>query len=148
MSETNVARGYALRHTVTVADLDIIHGYLSTQTYWSPGVPRPTVERAFAHSLPFLWDAADSGELCAFARVITDTATFAYLADVFVVPKRRGQGLGKRVVTDILAYPDLQNLRRFLLFTLDAHGLYTPFGFEPLAHPERVLQRFTPTGTY
>ena len=122
--------------------MDTIHALLSTQTYWSPGIDRDTVERAFAHSLPFLWHDVGTGELAGFARVITDTATFAYLADVFVVSAYRGQGLGKRIVTDVLAHPDLQNLRRFLLFTLDAQGLYARFGFEPLAHPERVMQRF------
>ena len=134
---------FVLRQTANNADLVTIHGYLSTQTYWSPGVPHETVTRAFANSLPFLWDDAETGTLAAFARVITDKATFAYLADVFVVPEYRGQGLGKRIVAEVLAHPDLQNLRRFLLFTLDAHGLYAQFGFEPLAHPERVMQRFT-----
>jgi N-acetylglutamate synthase-like GNAT family acetyltransferase len=102
------------------------------------------VARSVANSLPFLLDDAETGQLVAFARVITDKATFAYLADVFVVPEYRGHGLGKRLVEGILTDPDLQNLRRFLLFTLDAHGLYAQYGFVPVTYTDRVMERFNP----
>jgi len=78
----------------------------------------------------------------AFARVVSDRAGFAYLADVFVLPRRRGEGIGKRLMAYVLAHPELQRLRRFLLATRDAHGLYAQFGFRPLAAPERFLERY------
>jgi len=134
---------FVLTHTASPSDLDTMHGYLSTQTYWAKGVPRDVVERSVQNSLPFLWHDA-TGMLVAFARVVTDKATFAYLTDVFVVPEYRGQGMGKRIVEQVLAHPDLQNLRRFLLFTLDAHGLYAQYGFEPVRYTDRVMERFVP----
>lgn len=134
---------FILRNTATDADVDLMHRYLSTETYWAKGVPRDVVARSVANSLPFLLDHAETGSLVAFARVITDKATFAYLADVFVVPEYRGRGLGKRLVEGILTDPDLQNLRRFLLFTLDAHGLYAQYGFVPVTYTDRVMERFT-----
>ncbi|MBC8136684.1 MAG: GNAT family N-acetyltransferase [Fibrella sp.] len=135
---------FILRNTATDADIDIMHRYLSTESYWAKGVPRDVVARSVANSLPFLLDDAETGALVAFARVITDKATFAYLSDVFVLPEYRGRGLGKRLVEGILTDPDLQNLRRFLLFTLDAHGLYAQYGFVPVNYTDRVMERFTP----
>ena len=117
--------------------LDAIHGYLM-RSYWSPGVPREVVARAIAHSLCF---GIYLGEAqVGFARVVTDRATFAYLADVYVLEEHRGQVLSKRLVATIQAHPDLQGLRRFLLATRDAHGLYARFGFRPLAAPERMME--------
>ena len=118
-------------------DLDAIHDYLA-RSYWSPGVPKSIVARAIAHSMCFgiYLDDAQVG----FARVITDKATFAYLADVYVLEAHRGQGLSKRLVEQIQAHPELKGLRRFLLATLDAHGLYAQFGFRPLAAPERMME--------
>jgi GNAT superfamily N-acetyltransferase len=78
-----------------------------------------------------------------FGRVISDYATFAFLADVFIDDKYRGQGLGKWLVESILAYPELQGLRRWMLFTRDAHGLYEQYGFSPLTHPEKVMELVT-----
>jgi len=114
-----------------------IHAYL-TRSYWSPGIPREVVERAIANSLCFgiYLGQAQVG----FARVVTDKATFAYLADVYVLEEHRGQGLSKRLVETIQAHPELQGLRRFLLATQDAHGLYAQFGFRPLAAPERMME--------
>ncbi len=134
---------FILRNTATDSDIDTMHRYLSTETYWAKGVPRDVVARSVANSLPFLLDHAETGNLVAFARVITDKATFAYLADVFVLPEYRGRGLGKRLVEGILTDPDLQNLRLFLLFTLDAHGLYAQYGFVPVTYTDRVMERFT-----
>ena len=117
--------------------LDAIHSYL-TRSYWSPGVPRDVVARAIANSMCF---GIYLGEAqVGFARVVTDKASFAYLADVYVLEAHRGQGLSKRLVETIQAHPDLQGLRRFLLATMDAHGLYARFGFKPLAAPERMME--------
>lgn len=118
--------------------LDAIHAYLA-RSYWSPGVPREVVERAISHSLCFgLY--LGSGEQVGFARVVTDRATFAYLADVYVLEAHRGQGLSKRLVATIQAHPQLQGLRRFMLATADAHGLYAQFGFKPLVAPDRMME--------
>jgi N-acetylglutamate synthase-like GNAT family acetyltransferase len=132
---------YEITCDKTRFDLDAIHRFL-TQTYWSPGVPRTVVERAMANSLCFGILLED--QQIAFARVITDKATFAYLADVYVLPEHRGKGLSLRLMERIVQHPDLQGLRRMLLFTLDAHSLYEKFGFKPLAAPERVMEIHTP----
>jgi len=131
-----------LEYTITTDqsrfDITAIHAFLS-QTYWSPGVPRSVVEKATANSLSFgiLYGDAQVG----FARVVTDKATFAYLADVYVLESHRGKGLSKRLLEFILAHEDLQGLRRFLLFTKDAHGLYAQFGFNEVQNPARVMER-------
>ncbi len=117
--------------------LDAIHDYLA-RSYWSPGVPRDVVARAIANSLCFGAYLGDAQ--VGFARVVTDKATFAYLADVYVLEAHRGQGLSKRLVAEMLAHPALQGLRRVMLATLDAHGLYAQFGFKPLAAPERMME--------
>ena len=121
--------------------LDAIHAYL-TRSYWSPGVPRDVVARAIANSMCFGIYLGDTQ--VGFARVVTDKASFAYLADVYVLEEHRRQGLSKRLVETIQAHPDLQGLRRFLLATRDAHGLYAQFGFKPLAVPERMMERRIP----
>lgn len=117
-------------------DIGLIHNFLSS-TYWAKDVPRGVVERSIAHSLCF--GAFSNGRQVAFARVITDCATMAYIADVFVIPEHRGRGVSKLLLRAILEHPELQSLRRFLLATQDAHGLYAQFGFEPLAHPEHFM---------
>lgn len=126
---------------LALMDLDVIHGFLS-RSYWSPGIPRATVERAVAGSMSFgLFEGAHQ---IGYARVITDRATFAYLCDVFVLESHRGQGLGKWLVEALLGHPDLQGLRRFMLATRDAHGLYAMYGFTPLSAPERIMERLDP----
>jgi GNAT superfamily N-acetyltransferase len=117
--------------------LEAIHACL-TRSYWSPGIPKEIVARAIANSLCFGIYLGDSQ--VGFARVVTDKASFAYLADVYVLEEHRGQGLSKRLVAQILAHPDLQGMRRFMLATADAHGLYTQFGFKPLAKPQSVME--------
>jgi GNAT superfamily N-acetyltransferase len=109
-------------------DLDSIHRFLSTEAYWSPGVAREVVERSIEHSVCFGVYRGD--EQVGFARVVTDRVTFAWLADVYILAEHRGQGLSKRLVAAILEHPELQGLRRWLLGTADAHGLYRRFGFE------------------
>ena len=117
--------------------LDAVHAYLA-RSYWSPGVPRAVVARAIANSMCF--GIYLGSEQVGFARVITDKATFAYLADVYVLEAHRGRGLSKRLVEQIQAHPDLQGLRRFLLATADAHGLYAQYGFRPLSAPDRMME--------
>jgi GNAT superfamily N-acetyltransferase len=108
-------------------DLDLIHRFLSTEAYWSPGVAREVVERSIEGSMPF--GIYRGGEQVGFARVVTDKATFAWLADVFVVSEHRGRGLSKLLVGTILEHPELRGLRRWMLGTADAHELYRRFGF-------------------
>lgn len=122
-------------------DLDVIHGFLSG-SYWSAGVPRDVVERALRHSLCF--GLYEGGRQVGFGRVITDRATFAYLADVFVLPQHRGQGLSKWLMQCVREHPDLQGLRRFLLGTRDAHGLYRQFGFSAPADPSIWMEIHDP----
>ncbi|MDO7874586.1 GNAT family N-acetyltransferase [Hymenobacter sp. ASUV-10] len=120
-------------------DIDVIHRFLSEESYWAQHIPRAVVERGIANSLCFgIYDAV--GQQAAFARVVTDQASFAWLCDVFVLPAYRGQGLSKWLVQTMLAHPDLQGLRRHLLATLDAHGLYQQFGYQPLAQLGRWLE--------
>ncbi len=122
-------------------DFDVIHGYLQ-RAYWSPGVPREVVEKAARHSLCFGVYEGD-GQI-GYARVISDYAVFAYLADVFILERYRGQGLGKWLVACVLAHPDLQNLRKWMLATRDAHGLYAQYGFRPLPTPAMIMERRSP----
>ena len=122
-------------------DLIAIHAFLS-QSYWSPGVPMSVVEKALANSVAFgLFLGAEQVGL---ARVVTDKATFAYLADVYVLEAHRGKGLSKRLLEAVLAHDDLQGLRRFMLATKDAQGLYAQFGFKALANPARMMERWHP----
>jgi GNAT superfamily N-acetyltransferase len=123
-------------------DIDAIHAFLARESYWVPGIRRAFVERALETSLCF--GIFDGTRQLAFARVITDGAGFAWLADVFVITEARGRKLGERLVEFVLAHPDLQRIRRFMLATRDAHGLYAKFGFTPLAHPERIMERYDP----
>lgn len=122
-------------------DVDAVHAYLS-RSYWAEGIPRPVVARCLEGSLSFgLYHEARQIGL---ARVVTDRASVAYLCDVYVLEDYRGQGLGKWLVEAVMAHPDLQRLRRFILVTRDAHGLYEPFGFQPLAAPEKYMEIVRP----
>jgi GNAT superfamily N-acetyltransferase len=119
-------------------DLDVIHGFL-TNCYWAKGIPRETVARSIEHSLCFgVYD--ENGAQVGFARVVSDFATVAYLGDVFVLEPHRGRGLGKWLMECIMRHPALQNLRRWILLTRDAHGLYAPFGFTPVQAPARYME--------
>ncbi len=123
-------------------DLGVLHGFL-TNSYWSPGIPRETVQKAIENSLCF--GAYDNkGKQIGFARVVTDKASFAYLADVFVLPEFRGQGISRLLMEAYDNHPDLQGLRRHMLATNDAHGLYKKYGFEPVPNPEILMQRHDP----
>lgn len=118
-------------------DVDLIHHWLSEESYWARGVPRAIVEQAITNSLCF--GAYLDNRQVGFARVVTDRATFAWLADVFVLDGYRGRGCGKALVAAVLAHPELQGLRRWMLATRDAHGLYAQFGFTP-APAERFME--------
>ena len=122
-------------------DIAAIHGFLA-QSYWSPGIPVAIVERAIAHSICF--GLFHLTQQVGFARVVTDGATFAYLADVYVLEAHRGKGLSKWLMEVVTQHDDLQGLRRFLLATRDAHGLYRQFGFEPLASPAVMMEIVRP----
>jgi GNAT superfamily N-acetyltransferase len=119
-------------------DLDRVHAWLAA-SYWSPGVAREVVERSIRGSIPF--GAYEDGVQVGFARVVTDRATFAWVADVVVAPEARGKGVGKAIMGAIVAHPELQGLRRMVLATRDAHGLYAQFGFEQLWNVERWMGR-------
>ena len=123
-------------------DLDVIHGFL-TNCYWAKGIPRDVVARSIEHSLCFgIYDG--NGVQVGFARVISDFATIAYIGDVFVLDTHRGRGLGKWLMQCITLHPALQNLRRWILTTRDAHGLYSQVGFTPVKSPERYMELHRP----
>jgi N-acetylglutamate synthase-like GNAT family acetyltransferase len=119
-------------------DLDVVHGFLTEEAYWSRGVSRETVSRSIENSICF--GLYQGGEQAGFARVITDRTTAAYLVDVFVLSGHRSRGLGKWLVETVLAHPDLQGLRRFFLGTADAHSLYERYGFRPI-DPRLMMER-------
>ena len=122
-------------------DLGVVHGFLR-ESYWATGIPREVVERSVRGSLCF--GVYEASSQIGFARCVTDRATYAYLADVFVLPSHRGRGLSKWLMECILSHPDLQGLRRWGLVTADAHGLYAQFGFGPPARPERHMEKLDP----
>ena len=123
-------------------DIRRIHDFVSNQSYWAQGRPIQTVQRALDNSLNF--GLYKNNQLIGFARVVTDYATFAWIADVFVLSEHRGQGLSKWIIEVILSHPELQGFRRWVLATRDAHGLYARFGFIPLHRPERWMERPDP----
>ena len=137
MASAPAAAEYVVSTDPARLDRDLVHRFLSQEAYWSRGVERDRVERSIESSIPFGVYLGD--EQVGFARVITDRATFGWIADVFVVGEHRGRGLGKRLVGEILAHPELQGLRRWLLATADAHGLYRKFGFTQLEAQERFM---------
>jgi GNAT superfamily N-acetyltransferase len=125
-------------------DRPLIHRFLSQRSYWAKDAPMEIVERSIEHSLCF--GLYKGGRQIGFARAVTDFATFAWLADVFIVEEERGSGYGKKLVAAIVAHPGLQGLRRLMLGTRDAHALYTQYGFAPLKYPERFMEKCPETG--
>lgn len=120
---------------------EVIHAYLA-RSYWAEGIPRAVVERSLDGSLTFA--AYEAGAQVAFARVVTDGATFGYLADVFVLESHRGRGLSRLLMEEVMRHPDLTGLRRMVLCTRDAHGLYEKFGFVPPARPQIYMEKHRP----
>lgn len=133
---------YQISTDKTLLDIGMLHGFL-TKSYWSPGIPLETVKKAIENSICF---GAYNGEgkQVGFARVVTDKASFAYLADVFVLPECRGKGISKMIMEAYSNHPDLQGLRRHMLATRDAHELYKKYGFTPIPNPEILMQRHDP----
>ena len=134
--------GFTLSTDPARLDLEVIHSFLRN-CYWAKGIPREVVARSIEQSLCFgVYDG--SGAQVAFARVISDFATIAYVGDVFVLDTHRGRGLGKWLMESITRHPALQNLRRWILTTRDAHGLYAQVGFTPVQSPERFMELHQP----
>lgn len=133
--------GFTISTDRSKLDRETIHKFLSG-SYWATGIPRDVVDRSIEGALCF--GVFENGRQVGFARVITDSATFAYLADVFVLESQRGRGLAAWLMECILAHPDLQGLRRWMLVTRDAHPLYRKSGFRDLAHPERIMEMTFP----
>jgi GNAT superfamily N-acetyltransferase len=135
--------GYTIITDNAKMDIEVIHQYLS-ESYWAAGIPKEVVERSIANSLCFgiFYNEVQIG----FARVVTDKATFAYLADVFILPEHRGKGLSKWMMEVIHAHPDVQGLRRWVLGTRDAHGLYEQFGWTVFTEEaaKRFMQKHNP----
>ncbi|MBB3778431.1 GNAT family N-acetyltransferase [Xanthomonas arboricola] len=123
-------------------DIALIHRYLAQHTSWARDIPLAVVQRSIANSLCF--GGFLEGRQVAFARVVSDYATVAYLGDVFVLPEHRGKGYGKQLMDAVMAHPDLQGLRRFSLATSDAHGLYARYGFTPPLSPQSLMERYFP----
>lgn len=139
--QTNRRDGFLLSTDRSLIDLNVVHGFL-TEAYWCKGIPRETVERAIQNSLCF--SIFERDRQVGFARIVSDFATYAYLADVFVIEEYRGRGLSNWLMESIVAHPDLQGLRRWTLATRDAHGLYAKYGFTPLEAPDRFMERHNP----
>src|SRR5687767_14305689 len=123
--------GYEISTDPARIDLPLLHSHLAT-AYWSEGVPFEIVRRSVENSIVFGAYLANGGEQVAFARVVTDYATFGWIADVYVFPDHRGRGVSKLLMECIVSHPDLEGIRRLLLATKDAHGLYEQFGFRPV----------------
>jgi GNAT superfamily N-acetyltransferase len=122
-------------------NLERIHGWIAG-SYWAPGIARDLLDRAIAGSHPL--GAYADGEQVGFARAITDHATFAWIADVWVDAAYRGAGVGQRMVDWFVDHPRFTGIRRFALVTADAHGVYAKSGFAPLMRPDRFMERLTP----
>jgi GNAT superfamily N-acetyltransferase len=143
-----IKNGFTISTEKEKLDIDLIHSFLNC-TYWAEGISKEIIRRSIEGSLCFgVFEndkqAMSAGRQVGFARMITDKATFAYLADVFIIEEYRGRGLSKWLMEVIMSHPDLQGLRRMILATKDAHGLYKQFGFTPLINVDRWMQILDP----
>jgi GNAT superfamily N-acetyltransferase len=134
--------GFEISTDPSRLQIDAIHSFLSDESYWARTRSREKTETAIANSLNFGLYAGE--RQVGFARVVSDFATFAYVGDLFVIPEFQGRGLGSWLMDVIVGYPDLQGLRRWVLATRDAHGLYAKFEFSELRHPERWMEKTAP----
>jgi GNAT superfamily N-acetyltransferase len=142
MAESWERDGYLISTDRSRLNIDLIHDFLSKTSYWATGRASDVVERSINNSLSFgVYKGIDQ---VGFARVVTDYATFAWIADVFVLPEHRGHGLSKWLIDVMLSHSQLQGFRRWVLATKDAHTLYERFGFIPLHRPERWMERPDP----
>ena len=133
--------GFTISTEKEKLDIDVIHSFLN-RTYWAEGISKEVIRRSIEGSLCF--GVFENDKQVGFARMITDKATFAYLADVFIIEEFRGRGLSKWLMEIIMSHPDLQGLRRMILVTKDAHGLYKQFGFTPLINVDRWMNILDP----
>jgi N-acetylglutamate synthase-like GNAT family acetyltransferase len=137
-----INKGFNISTDKTLLNFEMIYQYLDQESYWAKGIPKDRLKRAIDNSMCF--GVYHQNKQIGFARVITDKATFAYLADVFILNAYRKQGLSKWLVQTIVEHPDLQGLRRWSLATADAHGLYKQFGFAPITGADRWMEIFKP----
>ena len=142
--QTITGEEYFISTDIDKMDVDTIHRYLSESSYWAKGIPKELVGKSIKYSLCFGVFSGD--EQVGFARVVTDRTSFAYLGDVFILPTHQGKGLSKWLMQTIHDYPDLQGLRRWMLFTRDAHGLYSQFGWKQVPEEQtgRIMQIHNP----
>jgi GNAT superfamily N-acetyltransferase len=136
--------GFEVSTDVTRLDVDYIDRFLRLESYWARDVTRDIVVTMIEKSLLCFGLFAADGRQVGFARVVGDGVTFAYIADVFIDPSVRGQGLGKALFSTVIAHPFLNGIRRVLLATMDAHDLYAKFDFQPLVRPDRFMERLAP----
>jgi GNAT superfamily N-acetyltransferase len=136
--------GYMITTDDAAMDVEVIHRYLSVESYWAKGIPTEVVKKSIANSLCF--GVFYEGSQVGFARLVTDKATFAYLADVFILPAHRGKGLSKWLIQTMHAHPEVQTLRRWVLSTRDAHTLYEQFGWTRFTEDvsSRFMQKHNP----
>lgn len=138
-----MVEGFTISSELEQMDLDAIHAYISN-SYWARDIPKSTLERAMLNSMCFgVFDTMQAQ--VGFARVVTDSATYAYLADVYILEQFRGKGLSKWLMSSVMSHPKLKGLRRITLATRDAHGLYEKFGFKRLAAPEIFMEAWNPS---
>jgi N-acetylglutamate synthase-like GNAT family acetyltransferase len=143
--DTYIKQGFKISTDKDLLDIDVIYNYLDKESYWSQGIPLEKLKASVENSMCF--GIYKDDKQVGFARVITDKATFAYLCDVFILTDHRGIGLSKWLLQTIKNHPELQGLRRWSLATVDAHTLYSQFGFTPLTNTERWMGIFTPYNT-
>lgn len=129
---------YLISDDKKLLDLKVIHRYLAEDSYWGLGIPLETVSKSIANSLCIA--VYQNKSLVGFSRIVSDYSTFAYLCDVFVSQEFRGKGISKRMMQFIMQHPDLQNLRRWMLMTKDAHLLYKQFGWNELSNPDKAME--------
>jgi GNAT superfamily N-acetyltransferase len=134
--------GFAVSTDKNLIDFGTVYKYLSEDSYWAIGIPADRLKRAIENSLCF--GIYKDNKQAGFARVVTDSATFAYICDVFILPDYRGLGLSKWLMQSIVEHSELQGLRRWSLATADAHGLYSQFGFTPLSKTQNWMEKFRP----
>jgi len=137
-NEYYIKKGFSIINEVSEQDIMSIYHFLAFESYWGKGMPEESLRTAVENSMCFV--IHKQGNLCGFARVITDKATFAYICDVFVLPAYRRQGLSKWLIQTVKQNPALQGLRRWSLATADAHGLYRQFGFTLISKPEHWME--------
>ena len=144
--DTFLKKGFSISTDKSLLDFEAIFNFLSQESYWAKGISKERLEKAIQHSI--CYGLYHQQKQIGFARLITDESTFAYVADVFVLPDYRKQGLSKWLMQTIINNDDLKGIKRWLLATLDAHGLYQQFGFEPLKAADRFLEILRPYQTH